>query len=147
MKLKNILLCASVLGGLALSSCTGNFLDEDRNPNSLDPENFWKSESDILKGLTAAYAGLQPTIEWAQPFERYIVIDNYRSDELDYRPDVTAWMELAMYNNESTNYVTNAEWINLYTRINHCHQCLNKITNVHDNAEEGNKQNTETRLD
>ena len=48
MKLKNILLCASVLGGLALSSCTGNFLDEDRNPNSLDPENFWKSESDIL---------------------------------------------------------------------------------------------------
>ena len=29
MKLKNILLCASVLGGLALSSCTGNFLDED----------------------------------------------------------------------------------------------------------------------
>lgn len=35
------------------------FLDEDRNPNSLDPENFWKSESDILKGLTAAYAGLQ----------------------------------------------------------------------------------------
>lgn len=56
MKLKNILLCASVLGGLALSSCTGNFLDEDRNPNSLDPENFWKSESDILKGLTAAYA-------------------------------------------------------------------------------------------
>ena len=44
MKLKNILLCASVLGGLALSSCTGNFLDEDRNPNSLDPENFWKSE-------------------------------------------------------------------------------------------------------
>ena len=108
MKLKNILLCASVLGGLALSSCTGNFLDEDRNPNSLDPENFWKSESDILKGLTAAYAGLQPTIEWAQPFERYIVIDNYRSDELDYRPDVTAWMELAMYNNESTNYVPNS---------------------------------------
>ena len=77
MKLKNILLCASVLGGLALSSCTGNFLDEDRNPNSLDPENFWKSESDILKGLTAAYAGLQPTIEWAQPFERYIVISHY----------------------------------------------------------------------
>ena len=103
MKLKNILLCASVLGGLALSSCTGNFLDEDRNPNSLDPENFWKSESDILKGLTAAYAGLQPTIEWAQPFERYIVIDNYRSDELDYCPDVTAWMELAMYNNTKMN--------------------------------------------
>ena len=93
MKLKNILLCASVLGGLALSSCTGNFLDEDRNPNSLDPENFWKSESDILKGLTAAYAGLQPTIEWAQPFERYIVIDNYRSDELDYRLDGTGHVQ------------------------------------------------------
>ena len=61
MKLKNILLCASVLGGLALSSCTGNFLDEDRNPNSLDPENFWKSESDILKGLP------QPTLDYSLP--------------------------------------------------------------------------------
>ena len=146
MKLKNILLCASVLGGLALSSCTGNFLDEDRNPNSLDPENFWKSESDILKGLTAAYAGLQPTIEWAQPFERYIVIDNYRSDELDYRPDVTAWMELAMYNNESTNYVPNDEWTNLYTSINYCNQCLDNIPNVPDNDDEGIKQTKATSI-
>ena len=85
-EIKEYTYCAPQSRRLALSSCTGNFLDEDRNPNSLDPENFWKSESDILKGLTAAYAGLQPTIEWAQPFERYIVIDNYRSDELDYRP-------------------------------------------------------------
>ena len=61
MKLKNILLCASVLGGLALSSCTGNFLDEDRNPNSLDPENFWKSESDISKDLP------QPTLDYSLP--------------------------------------------------------------------------------
>ena len=95
MKLKNILLCASVLGAWHSLHVPGISWMKNRNPNSLDPENFWKSESDILKGLTAAYAGLQPTIEWAQPFERYIVIDNYRSDELDYRPDVTAWMELA----------------------------------------------------
>lgn len=146
MKLKNILLCASVLGGLTLTSCTGGFLDEDRNPNYLGPSNFWKSEGDILKGLTAAYAGLQPTIEWAQPFERYIVIDNYRSDELDFRPDVTAWMELAMYNNESSNYVPRDEWINLYTSINYCNQCLDNIPNVPDNDDEGIKQTKATGI-
>ena len=86
------------------------------------------------------------TIEWAQPFERYIVIDNYRSDELDYRPDVTAWMELAMYNNESTNYVPNDEWTNLYTSINYCNQCLDNIPNVPDNDDEGIKQTKATSI-
>ncbi len=140
MKFKNILLCASLLGGLTLSSCTGGFLDEDRNPNSLGPEGFWKNEADILKGLTAAYAGLQPTIEWGQPFERYIVIDNYRSDELDFRPDVTAWAQLAMFTNESTNYVPRDEWVNLYASINYCNQCLDNIPNVPDNDSESTKQ-------
>lgn len=135
MKLKNILIFASLVGSTLLASCTGSYLDEDRNPNALSPSIFWKSEGDIFKGLTAAYAGLQPTISWAIPFERYIVIDNYRSDELDYRPDVGSWMQLAMYNNESTNSVGRTEWRNLYTSINYCNQCLDHIGDV---PEEGN---------
>ena len=74
------------------------------------------------------------------------MIDNYRSDELDYRPDVTAWMELAMYNNESTNYVPNDEWTNLYTSINYCNQCLDNIPNVPDNDDEGIKQTKATSI-
>lgn len=51
MKFKNILLYAALLSGMSFSSCT-DFLDEDSNPNALSPGIFWKSEGDIMKGLT-----------------------------------------------------------------------------------------------
>ena len=59
MKLKNIFIAGLALN-LGLSACTGTFLDENTNPNYLTPSTFWKSEGDILKGLTSAYAYLQP---------------------------------------------------------------------------------------
>lgn len=130
MKIKNILLCISVLGGMSLSSCTGTFLDEDRNPNSLSPNIFWKSEADIMKGLTSAYAAMQPNTDWAIPYERYIVIDNYRSDEIDFRADVSSWMSVAMFTNDENNSVTRTEWVNLYTGINYANQCIDNIPNV-----------------
>lgn len=111
---------------LGLSSCTG-FLDEDRDPNYLTPSVFWKSEADILKGLTSAYGYLQPNMNWGRPFERFIVVDNYRSDELDYRPDVTSWLEIASFINTPTNNVTKAEWTYLYRGINYCNQCIDNI--------------------
>ena len=89
MKFKNILLYAALLSGMSFSSCT-DFLDEDSNPNALSPGIFWKSEGDIMKGLTSVYGALQPNASWAIPFERYIVIDGYRSDEITHRDDVTS---------------------------------------------------------
>lgn len=127
---------ALVLGGMAsMSSCSGSFLDEDRNPNSLSPSVFWKNETDIMKGLTSAYAALQPNIDWAIPFERYIVIDNFRSDECDFRADVSSWMSIAMFTNESTSSVSKTEWTNLYTGVNFANQCIDNIPNVPGSAE------------
>ncbi len=122
------------------------FPDEDRNPNSLDPENFWKSESDILKGLTAAYAGLQAYHRMGATFRTLHCDRQLPQRRAGLPPDVTAWMELAMYNNESTNYVPNDEWTNLYTSINYCNQCLDNIPNVPDNDDEGIKQTKATSI-
>lgn len=117
-------------------SCTGaSFLDEVTNPNNLTPATFWKTEGDILKGLTSAYAQLQPNMNWAAPFDRYIVIDNYRSDELDYRPDVVNWLRLATFNNTPTNGTSNSEWTYLYRGINYSNQCIDNIPNVPDLSE------------
>ena len=113
MKIKNILLYISIAAGILLSSCTDSFLEEDRNPNDLSPGIFWKSEADIMKGLTSAYAAMQPNSSWAVPFERYIVIDNHRSDEIDFRADVSSWMSIAMFTNDPNNSVTRTEWTNL----------------------------------
>ena len=131
MKIRDILLCTSILGSLFMtSSCTGSFLDEDTDPNSLSPNIFWKNEADIKKGLTSAYAAMQPNTDWAIPYERYIVIDNYRSDEVDFRADVSSWMSIAMFTNDPTTSVSETEWRNLYTGINYANQCIDNIPNV-----------------
>lgn len=114
---------------MSFCSCTG-FLNEDRNPNTLSPNIFWKSEGDIMKGLTSAYASMQPNDDWAIPYERYIVIDNYRSDETDFRADVGSWMNIAMFTNDPTSSVTETEWENLYKGINYANQCIDNIPNV-----------------
>lgn len=129
MKVKNIFLSALLLGSL-LTSCTGNFLDEDRNPNALSPSIFWKNEADILKGLTSVYGALQGTGGWATSYERYIVVDNYRSDEVVFRPDVSSWDHIASFVNDPNNSTTETEWTQLYRGINMANQCLDNIPNV-----------------
>lgn len=121
------------------TSCTGGFLEEDSNPNALTPSVFWQKEEDILKGLTSVYGSLQPNMNWGAPFERYIVIDNYRSDELDFRPDVGSWLQLASFINTPTNGVTNNEWVYLYRAINYANQCIHNIPGV-PNLEESKKE-------
>ena len=119
---------------MSFSSCT-DFLDEDSNPNALSPSIFWKSEGDIMKGLTSVYGALQPNASWAIPFERYIVIDGYRSDEITHRDDVTSWMNISSFNVEPTNSVVKTEWTNLYKGINYANQCLTNIPTVPGDSE------------
>ncbi|MEG2848901.1 MAG: RagB/SusD family nutrient uptake outer membrane protein, partial [Bacteroidales bacterium] len=119
-----------------MSSCTG-FLDEESNPNYLTPSTFWKSEGDIKKGLTSAYARLQPSMGWGAPYERFIVLDNYRSDELDFRADVPEWSRLAMFANTPNDWsCCMGEWSNLYKGINYSNQCIDNIPNVPEVSDE-----------
>ena len=113
----------------AAASCSG-FLDEKSNPNYLTPDSFWHSEADINKGLTAAYAALQPARYWAATVDRFMVTDNIRSDEVVYRPDVAEWIQIATFTNDLTNYVTDDEWNNLYSGINYCNQCVSNIPGI-----------------
>src|SRR5699024_2701590 len=125
-----------LLSVFTLTSCNDSFLDETTDPNFLTPQNFWKSEQDILNGLTSAYASLQPSMRWGAPFERYIVVDNYRSDELDFRADVTSWLELATFVNSSSNEVVFEEWADLYRGINFANHCIDNIQLVEEASEE-----------
>lgn len=105
MKVKDILQCMVLGSGILFSSCT-DFLDEDKNPNALSQSQFWQSEEDIMKGLTSVYAALQPYNSWAEAYERYLVVDEYRSDLITFRDDVTSWMDVASFTNEATGSVS-----------------------------------------
>ncbi|ERJ57390.1 RagB/SusD family nutrient uptake outer membrane protein [Sphingobacterium paucimobilis] len=115
---------------LGTTSCSKSFLKEETDPNYLTLTNFWKTEGDIIKGLTSAYSHLQPNMSWGTPFERHIVVDNYRSDELDFRADVTAWLQVATFVNTSTNSISKSEWTLLYRGINYANQCIDNIPKV-----------------
>jgi len=130
MKLKNICIAAIALFMVSITACTGGFLDEDSNPNALSPSVFWKSEADIVKGLTSVYAQLQPNMSWGTPFERFIVVDCYRSDELDFRADVTSWLQIATFVSESDNAIARTNWQYLYRGVNYANQCIDNIPNV-----------------
>lgn len=127
-------LCSALLLGALSTSCTGSFLDEDRNPNALSPSTFWKNEADILKGLTSVYGALQASGGWAASYDRYIVIDNYRSDETTFRPDVASWDNIASFVNDQSNGTTRKEWTQLYRGISLANQCIENIPNVPDES-------------
>lgn len=146
MKVKNIFI-AGLAVCLGMTACTGSFLEEKTDPNNLTPGVFWKNEGDILKGLTSAYAYLQPNMNWGAPYERFIVVDNYRSDELDFRADVTSWLQIATFVNTPTNSVSQSEWTYLYRGINYANQCIDNIPAVPDVSEEiKNKSLAEARF-
>lgn len=129
MKYRKILFLVFICG-LLLSGCDKSFLNEDRNPNAYSPSLFWKSKDDILKGLTSVYGALQSSGGWAASYERYIVIDNYRADEMVFRPDVGSWDNIASFVNDQNNGTSNTEWSELYRGINMANQCIDNIPNV-----------------
>lgn len=117
------LLCTALCLGFLTSACNDSFLDEDKNPNALSPGSFWKSESDIMKGLTSVYGSFQNTTAWGS----YIVIDNYRSDETDFKPDVGSWDAIASFLNDQYNGTSSSEWSKLYRGISLANQCIDNI--------------------
>lgn len=128
MKYKKVLFIAFI--SIFLFSGCKNFLNENRNPNEDSPNLFWKNENDILKGLTSVYGALQSSGGWASSYERYIVIDNYRADEMVFRPDVADWDNIASFVNDQNNGTTSSEWSQLYRGINMANQCIDNIPNV-----------------
>ena len=52
--MKRIQIYLIMLVVAVLSSCTDKFLDE-QNPNNQTQDNFWKTEADLQKGVTACY--------------------------------------------------------------------------------------------
>lgn len=124
-KLLTMILAASLCW-----SCASDFLEEEKNPQALSPSTFWKSEEDVLKGLTAAYASLQPSGDYASSFERYMVAHCFRSDLCDKRDDVTSWIQVASFTYESNNAVAANYWSYTFTGIYRANQVLDGVERV-----------------
>jgi tetratricopeptide (TPR) repeat protein len=120
----------AILMLIFFAACGDGFLEEETNPNALTTENFWQSEEDAIKGLTSVYATLQPSMNWAATYEQYIVTENYRTDELDWRDDVTSWIHIASFTNDPENAVSNNYWNYQYQGIFRANQCIEGIPRI-----------------
>ena len=118
------LLASSVL---LTTSCEKNLLDQP-SPNLPDTTTFWKTENDALRGLTAAYSGLQLN----GTYRRWIhFVYDIRSDE---GFSSSPWPELQNITKTvlaDYNFVVNAEvWTQHYQAINRTNQVLANVPNA-----------------
>ena len=125
MKTKLGIIC--LLIGLVLSGCEKDFLDLS-DPNRLTAENYWNTETDAFKALTAAYGDLQGG-RWEQ-YEVYKVAENYKSDDLMERPDPPDWVAIYNYTMNPDNSVINDLWRLSYGGIYKSNLCIENIPRI-----------------
>lgn len=106
---------------LTLGSCS-DFLDE-KSPNDIVEENFWKTENDLFLGITAAYSTLTQNYMYG-PFEYEWVPLVFRSDEMESLSPWTNWPEMMTFRLDNTPYEINQFWHLQYTLIARANQVI-----------------------
>lgn len=128
--MKEFKILLAVFLAVTFMGCDDSFLEEESNPNKLTSATFWQNEDDAIKGLVSVYATLQPSKSWAATYTQYIVAENYRSDELDWRDDVTSWIHIASFLNDPENSVSYSYWTYQYRGVFRANQCIENIPNI-----------------
>jgi tetratricopeptide (TPR) repeat protein len=126
MKTKRIALTLLLSGGLIVG-CNDRKLLDQVNPNQATVETFWKTEADALKGLNAAYGGMQEPL-----FSRWMLFLTDMSSDEGYSQ--SPWTDLANvskfivpdYNIE----MNRASFQFAYRGLYRCHQVMENVPNI-----------------
>jgi len=114
-----------------LASCD-DFL-EQKSPDKLTSDNYWRNQSDALAGLASAYSQLESFIGWDEWQEGRPVVEYYRNDMLQPGSDAfnyTWWTDLYNFSYTPGNYALNLIWKTNYRGINFCNQILENVPNI-----------------
>jgi len=120
------------IGGAAfLSGCTK--LLNQSNPNSLTPDNFWKTASDAEANLSSVYENFLGTSGWGAAADNWYnrwVPALYRGDDIGITHDVPDWWSLALFTFTSTNGTPDGCWNMNYTGIFRANQVIENVSNI-----------------
>ncbi|SFQ24478.1 RagB/SusD family nutrient uptake outer membrane protein [Hymenobacter arizonensis] len=129
-KISTFLLAGSLL--LSTSGCKEDLLDKV-NPNRPNTEQFWQSESDATRAVTAMYGGLQVIGTYGQ---RWHFATVPRSDEAFSQ---SPYVELAQYTRfvqqNTTFEYTYFMWIDMYRAIFRCNQVIARVPGIQMNEQ------------
>jgi hypothetical protein len=129
MKLKLSKLFVGVLAGSLLlnTSCKKDLLDKV-NPNEPSTGDFWKTQDDAVRSVTAMYSGLQYIGTYSQ---RWHFATIPRSDEAFSQ---SPYAELAQYTRfiqtNTTFEYSYFMWIDFYRTIFRCNQILQRVPDI-----------------
>jgi tetratricopeptide (TPR) repeat protein len=126
MKTKRIALTLLLSGGL-IAGCNDRKLLDQVNPNQATVETFWKTQDDAIKGLNAAYGGMQEPL-----FSRWMLFLTDMSSDEGYSQ--SPWTDLANlskfivpdYNIE----MNQASFTTAYRGLYRCHQVMENVPNI-----------------
>lgn len=132
--MKKLIIFTVLLSTIVMTACQESLLDVE-NKNTISSGNFWKTESDIEKGLVAVYNMFYRQGTWTRNI--YTQMNGMADDGVSY----AGWTELNEYSKFIfTNYnfsETNTKmWSEHYVAISRANQVLDKIGNVSFSSEE-----------
>ncbi|WP_161596812.1 RagB/SusD family nutrient uptake outer membrane protein [Chitinophaga vietnamensis] len=111
--MKQIIFLAGILAAVMMGSCN-KFLDE-KPQTQLTPDQFWKTEDDVIHALAGVYDGVQSSLN-----TNYIFWGDARTDNLD----------VSQYGNKQFAYnglsatIAGSDWAPLYSTIGRANMLL-----------------------
>lgn len=112
-----------------VSSCEKDFL-ELTNPNQPTESQFWKTDKDAMKAVTAAYGGTQMQVWWGAwgAAEHWFVTQHVRSDLSGYSPGIGGTFRAAYeFDTPSTKYWLSNYWESMYQGIYAANQIIENV--------------------
>ena len=124
---KKSLVVASLLTGGILFSCSESKLLDQINPNQASTATFWKTSDDAIKGINAAYSGMQDR-RWSL---WQLFLTDLSSDEGYSQSPWTDLGNLSKFIVTDYNIVMNRELFeSAYQGLYRTHQVLENVPNI-----------------
>lgn len=120
--MKNIFFGMLAVFTLFVASGCSDFLDE-KSPNDIVEDNFWKTENDLYLGVTAAYSTLTQNYMYGT-FEYEWVPLMFRTDEIESQSPWANWPEMMTFRLDNTVFEINRFWFLQYSLIARANQVI-----------------------
>jgi len=123
---KNIYIILALAVVVGLGACKKDFLDQ-KNPNAVAPEDYFKTENDVLLAVNGAYQSLRSNNTMG---ENSGLFTDERSDDTGRNDNQSNAGEPFQFNDFSllpSNSYLKAHWLALYNAITRCNFILSNI--------------------
>ncbi|WP_299125262.1 RagB/SusD family nutrient uptake outer membrane protein [uncultured Tenacibaculum sp.] len=128
--MKKIITTALLTLVVFISCNDDDFLDQ-KSPDQLTSDSFWRNTDDAMSGLTAVYAELESRSNfWDGWQEGRPIIEYYRSDYALPGPDAVNyahWREIFNFNYTNGHTHINVVWRTNYKGLNFANQVITKV--------------------